>query len=683
MVATRHSLPSARAKSPSPPIDTSNMSKAAKRAIEKLAIHGEGKLKGDDEEEKTEANGYHVYHYRGASYMIKGDEPPEWMEQEPERWKRDKARKEEEERRKSMAVATGDEDDWSDEEEEEPVPKPKRKYVKRKARDSESESDDATPKPRKRRRQRSLLPAKTGAERQAEYRQRKLRAQMRQAIEGGSSVEGVSKRRQTMPGRLPSTSAKSRKTTQPRISRAERDQQPMAWPPKKPVNTSRLFDMTMVGGQDPDRADRVHLRFQKINEARLKSLAIQRANGRTAKESVGPEGIPNNVPLSKKRVRTDSFTENVEAPTESVDNQIIERDFAPRPSPPAPKRPERTIAELKAIAASKGYQVEPYTEEEIQRSTMQVNFVKLARCNSQLMELRKKQLIAAKNLKQALELRKQARAEREARELAQQQDTAENDDGLDERMEDVEDSGISMHEDAEVEEQLRREANTSPSVPVQSREDNQASGGASANNTSPAAMRPYSISQASNGNHVSYVTHGHTRMLPGNTPNRDAYLPDHRVSLQSSDPDGSYSDDGYSVTDNVSTLVQPTPDPHDHADAFKNILPTDHLPSVAKGGQEIRWTLQRNINQEGRAEYEIFSQRLHGESPSAKRRRYARELAVVMNWERLEGGELKNPPKDWQKRKEDMIAAEGREAPIVRGTYVDPERQAVLGAGRA
>lgn len=55
------------------------------------------------------------------------------------------------------------------------------------------------------------------------------------------------------------------------------------------------------------------------------------------------------------------------------------------------------------------------------------------------------------------------------------------------------------------------------------------------------------------------------------------------------------------------------------------------LPAVNRGGQELRWSpnIQMNLNDSNRAETAIFRERLSGESKSARRRRVQRERRTV------------------------------------------------------
>lgn len=62
----------------------------------------------------------------------------------------------------------------------------------------------------------------------------------------------------------------------------------------------------------------------------------------------------------------------------------------------------------------------------------------------------------------------------------------------------------------------------------------------------------------------------------------------------------------------------------------------DDLPAFNRGGQTLRWSMQKpdleKLRSEGRAEEAINRGRLEGESKSAKRRRIRREMAVIDKW---------------------------------------------------
>ncbi|KAK4553332.1 hypothetical protein LTR86_009632 [Recurvomyces mirabilis] len=97
MRSTRHSLPaagSALAPSSSPaPVVGAEMSAKQKREMKRLNIDAKAGIVGDMKEVKKSAGGSEekrkgeVYRYRGAVYQVKGDEPEEWLQQEPERFK--------------------------------------------------------------------------------------------------------------------------------------------------------------------------------------------------------------------------------------------------------------------------------------------------------------------------------------------------------------------------------------------------------------------------------------------------------------------------------------------------------------------------------------------------------------------------------------------------------------------
>lgn len=93
MVGTRHSLPSTAADDAAPEDadpKTSGMSKKAQAALKKLQIDGKGALVGD----KTQQEEFETYHFRGAVYAVSKDTKKEWIEAEPERYRRRKARRE-------------------------------------------------------------------------------------------------------------------------------------------------------------------------------------------------------------------------------------------------------------------------------------------------------------------------------------------------------------------------------------------------------------------------------------------------------------------------------------------------------------------------------------------------------------------------------------------------------------
>ncbi|KAK4543862.1 hypothetical protein LTR36_004895 [Oleoguttula mirabilis] len=92
MVATRQSLPAAAASTANPTTpDTapSELTKAQKAHLKKLNINAKPSLivgktapaAAGDKDKK-------LYHYRGSVYEVTGNEPPEWLEEQPERWKK-------------------------------------------------------------------------------------------------------------------------------------------------------------------------------------------------------------------------------------------------------------------------------------------------------------------------------------------------------------------------------------------------------------------------------------------------------------------------------------------------------------------------------------------------------------------------------------------------------------------
>lgn len=98
MVATRHSLPIATGTTASPPPPCDPKTAAA---LKKLEISGTGALVGEKVPEHTGE----TYVWRGHKYAVTADTKPEWVENEPERYKRQKRKRE------SMAREP-DEDGW-------------------------------------------------------------------------------------------------------------------------------------------------------------------------------------------------------------------------------------------------------------------------------------------------------------------------------------------------------------------------------------------------------------------------------------------------------------------------------------------------------------------------------------------------------------------------------------------
>ncbi|KAI6817897.1 hypothetical protein KC340_g17531 [Hortaea werneckii] len=118
MVATRHSLPTTTSfttttTSPEPsttePIGSGLHSKKQRALLKQLNIDAKDAIldgsrsRGggggrEDEEEKQ------VYHYRGSVYEIVGNEPVEWLQQQPERWRR---KRDEVGQRSGSAVGSG------------------------------------------------------------------------------------------------------------------------------------------------------------------------------------------------------------------------------------------------------------------------------------------------------------------------------------------------------------------------------------------------------------------------------------------------------------------------------------------------------------------------------------------------------------------------------------------------
>lgn len=92
--------------------------------------------------------------------------------------------------------------------------------------------------------------------------------------------------------------------------------------------------------------------------------------------------------------------------------------------------------------------------------------------------------------------------------------------------------------------------------------------------------------------------------------------------------------------------------------SYKPSQPTLDLPTTAKGGQQLRWSLNQREDGggEGRAEAEINYGRLEGESKSGRRRRIRREENLLEDWRRqqsLERGE-DLPPSDKTSRRENL-----------------------------
>lgn len=95
MPSTRRSLPatattaagSAPSTSCPAPVAKDELSEKQKREMRRLNIDAKSTIVGDlKEAKKSEVQG-EVYHYRGAVYKVTGNEPEEWLQQEPERFK--------------------------------------------------------------------------------------------------------------------------------------------------------------------------------------------------------------------------------------------------------------------------------------------------------------------------------------------------------------------------------------------------------------------------------------------------------------------------------------------------------------------------------------------------------------------------------------------------------------------
>ncbi|KAK4500569.1 hypothetical protein PRZ48_008758 [Zasmidium cellare] len=91
MVSTRHSLPNVAAVNPSQ--DDPNVPKELRR----LHINGKDTMRGAKvEKPKPQKKKKNVYHWRGAVYAITKDTPQEWIDQEPEKFKRRRSNGDEE-----------------------------------------------------------------------------------------------------------------------------------------------------------------------------------------------------------------------------------------------------------------------------------------------------------------------------------------------------------------------------------------------------------------------------------------------------------------------------------------------------------------------------------------------------------------------------------------------------------
>ena len=89
MVSTRHSLPGGSDDALVDEDDANSTEKKVKLALRKLQIDGTEALKG---ESVSRRNNRGVYHYRGAVYDITDDTPQEWIDRQPERYKRSESR---------------------------------------------------------------------------------------------------------------------------------------------------------------------------------------------------------------------------------------------------------------------------------------------------------------------------------------------------------------------------------------------------------------------------------------------------------------------------------------------------------------------------------------------------------------------------------------------------------------
>ncbi len=89
MVATRRSLPHPTALPLTSTTPTTPLDAKAKKALDKLNIDGLGGLIGDKSDRKEEEN-VEVYYWRGAAYAVTEDTKEEWVEGQPDRYKKRK-----------------------------------------------------------------------------------------------------------------------------------------------------------------------------------------------------------------------------------------------------------------------------------------------------------------------------------------------------------------------------------------------------------------------------------------------------------------------------------------------------------------------------------------------------------------------------------------------------------------
>lgn len=630
MVATRRSLGGGGgySPSPSPAADTEPLTKAQQAQLKKLNISGTDALKGEDLKAVQAAReNLPTYHWRGASYLQDENTDAAWVDNQPERYlKRSREAGLDDgegvEGRTATAVEEEDEDDEDEDEEDEEEEDEEDEEEEDEEDEEEDEDEDEDEE----------------EEEEEEEAPPLKRRKFEQDHELEPYIEAI---RKSHADRLHA-----------RAARSERLQKPSREEAAAAVATSSPSSAKKASKIAEDTAD------NNMNTARSDNAENGRGKKRTRKHSA----------------IDDEETEQPATKSRASQNEVHARSL---PSSADIDRIDKEKKRSKKEAARKNLKTKPLREEDMYSEGEQrrQKVVKLAEVQKELIEttedwhFAKEQLEKARAYNAARRAAQQAGAQDTQQPIDLSEDATEHDnrdeDMVDEQLEreqqqhsgsasqdqhddgskavdtpldevNDEDSGVNAVTEAEHDlyastdayEQHQQIAyvNMAPLSEAHTHLSEmspppQTTSGAS--RTSPSATLAETPIMLMNTTTTStYPTGASTK--PGHTPTAPAPL-----DTPSSNSSANSSNDSKTSTTSA------------ERNTFASLPPGAELPTTSAGGDPLRWTIQQRLSAEtGRDQYALDMGRLQGETKQARRRRIARERAVVGSWAKITGADI-------------------------------------------
>ena len=284
MVATRHSLPSTATESEtSPPKD-----KKVNSALKKLQIDGTKALLGEKPAHGEE--NLQVYHFRGAAYAVTDNTKKEWVEKQPQRWKK-----------RISGVETTEDEREEDEERFEQEEAPRMKGKKRAfSLDGAGDSYDEEQAPTKKRTRRSAP--------EAPSRVNKKRALSLHEADD-EELPTPKRARRNVPEKFYGRPKRTR-TSSTNNTRKKRRSKP-AEDEDDELSTSRTYDYAIVGGQEQQSCIEARRELAAAKGYAVKPLPQQDANA-LARSLVGRKIAKDLVQLARINSQVEKLSQQYE-----------------------------------------------------------------------------------------------------------------------------------------------------------------------------------------------------------------------------------------------------------------------------------------------------------------------------------------------------------------------------------